>query len=1053
MDIQQLKGAIFDLDGVITSTQDTHFKAWKSTFDGFLEKNAKNSDYQPFSKDDYLKYVDGKPRYKGVRSFMKSRGIDLPYGEESDKAGEKTICGVGNTKNVKFREFIKSEGVDVYQSTLDFIDMLMERNIRVGVASSSKNCRFILEKTGLTGKFGSIISGIESQNLGLKGKPEPDIFIKAAEEIGLVPSECLMVEDAISGVEAGKKGDFVCVIGVAREDNKDALRSSGADIAVEDMGEVSWKDLEHWFSEGIFQDGWELNYYNFDQTQEKLRETLTTVGNGYFATRGCFAGERASKDVHYPGTYVAGVYNKVPTVIHDRKIYNNDFVNCPNWLIVDFRIGEGNFISIMETDVLAYKHSLDMYKGIMCREITFKDAKGNITTIKTERFASMDNPHLAVIRYHVIPHNYFEPVTLRSTLDGTIANYGVPRYRSLSGNHLNAIDQYGVNGMLFLHVRTNQSDVDIYMYARQKLFVDGDETKEKGMVETSIEAISESFTFECEQDKTYTIEKTVALYTSQDRGVENPKEQGAQTLDAAGSYDRMLKKHRDAWKDIWDKADVIVEGDRFSQKVLRLHIYHLLVTASPHNRNIDAGIPARGLHGEAYRGHIFWDEMFVLPFYDYHFPEISRADLLYRYRRLDAARENAREMGFDGAMYPWQSANDGKEETQIIHYNPVSGEWDPDLSHLQRHVSLAIANNVMRYCRATDDKEFMRDYGAEIMFEIVRFWVSIVKYDEHKKRYVINRVMGPDEFQEKYPGASKGGINNNSYTNVMVSWLLNKVIYFCDHFNRQEIDGILSKLSITQEEIDKWRTVRDNMYVDINEDGILAQFEGYFDLEELDWQHYRNAYGDIHRLDRILKAEGDTPDKYKAAKQADVLMLFYVLSPAQVKKALERMGYETGGELELLKKNYDYYIKRTSHGSTLSYVVHASILKYLDFEDGERFEWFRKALESDIHDTQGGTTEEGIHTGVMAGTLDIVFQSFSGLEYFPDHIVVHPALPRQWYALQFKILHRKRWLHFRYGRSELTVESLSDFEGDYYIQYKGKRHDLKSRGKVRISIN
>ena len=174
--------------------------------------------------------------------------------------------------------------------------------------------------------------------------------------------------------------------------------------------------------------------------------------------------------------------------------------------------------------------------------------------------------------------------------------------------------------------------------------------------------------------------------------------------------------------------NITIEGDRFAQKLLRMHLYHLMVSASQYNVDIDAGITARGLHGEAYRGHIFWDELFILPFYDIHFKDTAKSLLLYRYRRLQKAREYAKEYGYKGAMYPWQTGSEGSEETQILHLNPVSGIWGDDYSSLQRHVSLAVAYNIWQYYWITEDRDFLSQYGAEMFFEICRFWASKSKF-------------------------------------------------------------------------------------------------------------------------------------------------------------------------------------------------------------------------------------------------------------------------------------------------------------------------------------
>lgn len=1057
MSIRNLKGAVFDLDGIITQTAATHFKAWKVTFEEYLNELSQNDKHnqpnKPFTKDDYLTYVDGKPRYEGVMSFLDSRGIEPPYGDVSDDANKQTICGIGNKKNQKFRELVENEGVKIYNTSLRFVDELKSHGVKVSVASSSKNSRYILEKTGLLDKFETIVGGLKGEKENLRGKPEADIFDFAAREMGFHPSECLMVEDAISGVEAGKKGNFSCVIAVAREDNYFDLLRFGGDFVVNDLKEISWDNIEEWFENKLYEDNWHLRYHGFTQSEEKLRESLTTIGNGYFATRGCFENERAYKDIHYPGTYIAGLFNKVPTVIHGKKIYNNDFVNAPNWLWIDFKIGDGIYLDILKTKILSYYHELDMKNALMRRRIKFEDDFGRITTLESERFASMADPHIAMLRYTITPHNYYDTITIRSFLDGTVINNGVPRYRPLSSNHLDAVAQEVRQGNLFLQVQTNQSKVDIFMHGRHQLFSNGKEFQPEGKIEQTIETVKQKYTFEVKQNKPVSIEKAVSITTSKDEHLEHPEKAGLEKIQQAGNFNQEFEKHSKEWHRLWDIADFKIREDRFVQKTIRLHIYHLLVTASPHNKNHDVGIPARGLHGEAYRGHIFWDEMYVLPFYNLHFPKISKSDLMYRYRRLEAARQEALENGYRGAMFPWQSANYGTEETQKIHYNPVSGNWDPDLSRLQRHVSLAIALNIINYCKSINDREFMHLYGGEMLIEIAHFWASKAEKSGVDNKYHINKVMGPDEFHEKYPKAGEGGLNDNSYTNVMVSWLLNKTIHLYENIAPEELEDIKGKTGITQDEITQWIEIKNNLYLEFNKDGILAQFSGYFDLEELDWDYYRKKYEDVRRMDRILKAEGDSPDRYKISKQADALMIFYTLSPQQVKKTIEQMGYFIGDPYEFLDKNYRYYIQRTSHGSTLSYVVHAAILKYLHNGKTERFDWFNEALKSDVQGAQGGTAKEGIHTGVMAGTIDIIIEGFTGIELFDDHFEIHPSFPDHWKEVTFKIYHLSRTFEFDFTHQKVRVTSLSAYDEPFYIKYNGIQKSLKSHDTVSFDVS
>ena len=396
---------------------------------------------------------------------------------------------------------------------------------------------------------------------------------------------------------------------------------------------------------------------------------------------------------------------------------------------------------------------------------------------------------------------------------------------------------------------------------------------------------------------------------------------------------------------------------------------------------------------------MFWDELYVYPFLNFRMPEVTRELLLYRYRRLGEARAAAREAGFRGAMFPWQSGSEGTEETQSIHLNPLSGRWEPDLSHNQRHVNAAIFYNIWHYFQATQDLAFLRDYGAEMMLEIARFWASIAHFNPERDRYEIHGVMGPDEFHEKYPGAEDGGLRNNAYTNVMVAWLCGVAREVLSLLPATRAAALRDRLGLDDEELRTWESMSRRMFVPFHGDGIISQFEGYEELEELDWDAYRAKYGNIQRLDRILRAEGDDPDRYKVAKQADTVMLFFLFSGDELRRLFGRLGYGYGPDTA--RKNIAYYDRRTSHGSTLSFVAHAGVLAALDPESS--WQRFLVALESDVGDVQGGTTKEGIHMGVMSGTLDLVQRSYTGTHIRDGVLYFDPRLTGQLDGLSFSM--------------------------------------------------
>ena len=428
-------------------------------------------------------------------------------------------------------------------------------------------------------------------------------------------------------------------------------------------------------------------------------------------------------------------------------------------------------------------------------------------------------------------------------------------------------------------------------------------------------------------------------------------------------------------------------------------------------------MPARGWTGEAYQGHIFWDELFIFPFFNYRMPEITRSLLMYRYRRLGEARAAAAAAGYKGAMFPWQSGSDGQEETEALNLNPRSQRWVPDNSYLQRHVGSAIAHNVWQYFQVTHDVEFLHSYGAELILDIACFWSSIASFDDERGRYEIRGVMGPDEFHDGYPDSTTPGLNNNAYTNIMAVWVLCRALEVLDLLSDVRRAELTTRLGLSAEEIARWGDISRRMYVPFHDDGIISQFEGYEKLRELDWEDYRTRYGNIQRLDLILEMEHDSANRYKLSKQADVLMLFYLFSAEQLGELFESLGYPFA--YETIPRNITYYNDRSSHGSTLCRVVDAWVLARSDRP--RSMEFFAEALQSDVTDVQQGTTSEGVHLGAMAGTVDLVQRVWTGIEVRRDVLRLDPELPWEMDRLDLHIRYRGHSLDLRLTHDLLTL--------------------------------
>ncbi len=793
-------------------------------------------------------------------------------------------------------------------------------------------------------------------------------------------------------------------------------------------------------------DAWTIAYSGYDPPTEKLREALCTVGNGFFATRGC-APESAADATHYPGTYAAGVYNRLEDDISGTAIDNESLVNLPNWLPLTFRIDGDAWFDIDSVQVLDYRQELNLRNAVLTRCLRFRDVQGRTTSVVQRRFVAMHLPHVCALEMTVVAENWSGRIEFRSVLDGGVRNTLVERYRDLGSEHLDPRHAFELSrDSTLLVVATNKSQVPVAMAARNTLLRNDERITGEYRYLDEDGKVGHDIGVDVAVGESVTLEKVVTLFTGRDHAVSDPADEAQRSVSRLGRFDEMLDGHALAWTHLWSRFSIELDGHDDSLRIIRFHLLHILQTVSPNTADLDVGVPARGLHGEAYRGHIFWDELFVFPVLNLRLPALTRSLLRYRYRRLAEARHAAREAGLPGAMFPWQSSGDGREESQRLHLNPRSGRWNQDPSQRQHHIGIAIAFNVWQYYEATGDLEFLTECGAEMLVEIARFFAGLASYDESRDRYTISGVIGPDEFHSGYPGKPYDGIDNNAYTNVMSVWVILRALDSLDLIPRQIRSDLMESLGVDDDEMARWKKVSRHMFVPFH-DGVISQFESYGQLAELDWDGYRTRYGDIARLDRILEAEGDDINRYQASKQADVLMLFYLLSADELGGLFERLGYQF--ESESIPRTVDYYMARTSHGSTLSAVVHSWVLARANRDNAMVF--FDRVLQSDIADIQGGTTSEGIHLAAMAGSIDLLQRCFSGLETRGDRLVLCPQWPETMGVLTFSIFYRGHRLLLRISGSQVAVSADEGGQPPIEIECRGQVVELKPGSTVMLT--
>ncbi|HYA49707.1 MAG TPA: glycosyl hydrolase family 65 protein [Streptosporangiaceae bacterium] len=1031
--------AIFHVGGVLVGSR--HHLAWREALTELMEGEWSDirgqASYSPerFTRELYEREVAGLPRLAGARGVLGYFGVPGAGRRAARYAAvQQEHVGMGEfavfADALRFVLAVQDLGMAVAAASLSKDTELFLRQIRLDIFAAEQRLDYAFIRPGLT--LFQLFDADDPERSFRRAGYDPAMLLTAADALGVTPGRCLVVGDTVAGVGVAKAGKMAA-LGVARLGDAGLLRAAGADLVVSTLDDVSVEAL----AEGRLEQrrasaarqrrqqerpptAWSLVYDGFDPEHQGLREALCALGNGYFVTRGALPEARAD-GVSYPATYVAGLYNRLQTPIAGRVVENEDLVNVPNWLPLSFRLAGGAWFDIADADVLDHRLELDLRRGMLTRHLRWQDPGGRRTSVVQRRFVSMKDPHLAGLETIFTAENWSGTLEARSGLDGRVINSGVKRYQALNGRHLAVLHAAEAGEeTVELQAETSQSHIRIAVAARTKVLIDGQPATVGRRLAAEPGYVGHILTLSLSPGRPVTVEKIAALYTSKDRAISESLLAACQAAQRAAGFGELAARHAAAWDGLWNRFDIQLDSaSDWAETALHLHVFHLLQAVSPNSIRLDVGVPARGWHGEAYRGHVFWDEMFIFLVLNFQHTALAGALLNYRYERLGTARAAARAAGYRGAMFPWQGGSDGREESQRLHLNPQSGRWLPDHSHLQRHINIAVAYNVWLHYMVTGSIRFLRFTGAEMLIELARFWASAATYNPQLGRYEILGVMGPDEYHDAYPGRGRPGLDNNTYTNVMAVWVLLRALQALDELPPHYRDEVIGELSLSAGEIDRWHVIARKMRVVFHQDGVLTQFEGYEQLEEFDWEGYRARYGNIQRLDRLLEAEGDSTNRYKVSKQADVLMLLFLLSPGGLRRLLRHLGYEVTSAQ--LSRTVAYYLDRTAHGSTLSGVVSAWVLARAD--PGQAWRFLLSVLQSDVADVQGGTTAEGIHLGAMAGTLDIVLLGLTGIQAHDDTLRFDPALPPEIRHLRFSIHYRGHRVEIILTDGRLSVSS------------------------------
>jgi trehalose/maltose hydrolase-like predicted phosphorylase len=765
-----------------------------------------------------------------------------------------------------------------------------------------------------------------------------------------------------------------------------------------------------------FEDDWMLKNRSYNKDTEHVIESLFAQGNGYLVSR-AITEEAETNKVNYSGNYIVGLYNKAVHNIGEKKLERDEIVNLPNWWQVVFKINNNSWTDINRSDIQEFERTLYLKNGMLEKSMLLKDKIGNLTRVSSKRAISFSNRHVFAQTYSIQPLNYKGKISIKTLINGNVYNE-----RDIKAKHLYISEKEGSQNIVCIAAETLKSNNMVFILNQFRTMVDGTEQKSDFNYLDKDREISGEFEVELKENQILTLEKKGyiknfgLLYN-----FKHVKEDALALLDTYKDFDDIVAQSSAAWDAIWKKGGLYIKAEDKIQPYVNFYLYHLFITYSAHTETSNSGIPAYSIQMEKNHGLAGWEEMFVLPYLIGHFPEVARRAIGYRTQRLQNAIDNAGIHKFKGALFPWKSGINGKEQSFRERFDIIQGKWMEDLGYLQRHINVSVAHNIIQYFKATNDTGFLYLEGIETLCEICRFWADTVEFDREKHRYNINGVIGPDEFHPKYETALKPGINNNAYTNFMVIWVLGNTVQWVNQMPGNERGKLSEKIGLKPEELQKWRDISMFTKIEISDDEIIEQFSGYFKLAQMDWSEYKRKYPDLHRIDRILQAEGKKTSSYQISQQADALLPFYFLRPYEIREIMLETGYLL--EEGFLSPNFEYYFYRTSHTSLLSKPIHAMIA-HRNGDFALSYQLFYETLSEVEHFKSNNIIENGLNMGIVGALMNMIVNVFAGISFKEEFLHIQPRLPDGWESISFEMAHRGNTFHFEIGTKYIDITVL-----------------------------
>ncbi len=761
------------------------------------------------------------------------------------------------------------------------------------------------------------------------------------------------------------------------------------------------------FEKYLSSSDWHIVEYGWDPERQSVHETLFTLANGYVGSRGVL--EEIPVDAR-PGTFFAGLFDSTGAQVPE-------LINAPNPISIQISVG-GEKLDVSAMDVLDHKRILDMRHGLLFRDTLYRTTIGKKKVrYRSLRFFSMANPHVAVMQVSLTPVSGQLSFTVRSAVDTSVTNAGLVTEGDKRHFHIYEHSYHGDAN--YICTKTLESETLIAYASEAVIHVNGKKKRPR----------RRKFEVKLRPGQTAVITKYFAFFTSRECSEGRIRSKTLFTLKraVAAGFDKLCRRHISKWEKLWQKGEVHIEGDGKLQRALRFNIYHLLSVGND-NTPEDVSIGARSLSGEGYRGHVFWDtEIFMLPYYIYTAPQVAKKLLLYRWRRLDAARLNAALNGYEGAMFPWESADSGEDVTPTWHKDFDGRVIEIHTMQQEHHITADIAYAVWQYYSATGDERFMLDHGLEMLFETARFWASRVSFNRSKNVFEIKDVIGPDEFHE--------GVDNNAFTNAMARWNLLIAKHAYNVFKKKKVSSfgkLCKKLKLTGSETEKWGRIGSKIVIHYDKrNGIIEQFEGFFKKKKMALPHL-----DAHGLPVFPSSVPlDKIGRTQFIKQADVVMLMYLLPDTCERKCAIR--------------NYQYYERRTLHKSSLSPAVHAAVAGRLGLRD-DASRYLRIAALIDLEDIYGNT-RDGIHAASIGGVWQAVVLGLCGIRQEDGVLCFDPYLPKNWKEISFKLSWRSMDLDISVDKSEVRLKLVGLRDKRIKKKHKVKVYGLEkeiSVGKV-----